>query len=80
MTAQERLMSTDTATVVNGQLQLDTPLPLPDNSRVIVTVAPVATSSQQALASIQERLRKRPLYAAGEHFTRDVARPPLMLN
>jgi hypothetical protein len=38
---EEQVMSTHTATVVNGQLQLDTPLPLPDNSRVTVTVAPL---------------------------------------
>jgi hypothetical protein len=64
-------MSTHTATVVNGQLQLDVPLPLPDNSRVTVTVAPVVADSQQAWASLKERLRERPVYAEGQHFTRD---------
>jgi hypothetical protein len=64
-------MSTHTATVVNGQLQLDIPLPLPDNSRVTVTVAPVGSASQQAWTSLKERLKARPVYAEGQHFTRD---------
>jgi hypothetical protein len=38
--AQEQVMSTHSAIVVNGQLQLDIPLSLPDNSRVTVTVSP----------------------------------------
>ena len=64
-------MQTHTATVINGQLTLDVPLPLPDNSRVTVTVAPVSGAAQQAWNSLKERLRNRPIDAAGQHFTRE---------
>lgn len=64
-------MASHTATVMNGQLQLDVPLPLPDNSRVTVTVAPFPEAAQQAWTSIKERLRQRPINAEGLHFTRD---------
>jgi len=64
-------MSTHSAIVVNGQLRLDIPLPLPDNSRVTVTVALVSGASQHAWTSLKERLQARPVYAAGQHFTRD---------
>jgi len=65
-------MPTHLATVVGGQLKLDDPLPLPDNSRVTVTVDPVpAKPSQQAWNSLKERLQQRPVYAEGQHFTRD---------
>jgi hypothetical protein len=64
-------MSTHTATVVNGELKLDVPLALPDNSRVTVTVDPVVNLSQQAWTSLKERLKSRPIFAEGQHLTRD---------
>lgn len=64
-------MASHVATVMNGQLQLDVPLLLPDNSRVTVTVAPLPEKAQQAWNSIKKRLSARPVDAQGLHFTRD---------
>jgi hypothetical protein len=40
-------MSIHQATVVSGQLQLDEPLPLPDNSRVTITIVPAAQAASE---------------------------------
>lgn len=71
MEMKGKTMSTHTATVFNGELKLDAPLALPDNSRVTITVDPVVNPSQQAWADLKERLKARPVYAEGQHFTRD---------
>lgn len=64
-------MSIHNATVLNGQIQLDTPVPLPDHSRVTVTVSEAPTNAREAWERIKQRLRERPIYAGGQHFTRD---------
>jgi hypothetical protein len=67
-----------TGTVVDGQLQLDQPLSLPNQSRVSVTVqAPPAglTDSCEAfakgLAAWKDLIEKHPIRSGGMHFTRD---------
>lgn len=67
-----------TGTVIDGQLQLDQPLPLPNRSRVTVTVqsaiAPPADwqqRMQQGLAALQQLKAKHPIGSGGVRFTRD---------
>lgn len=67
-----------TGTVIDGQLQLDQPLALPNQSRVTVTVQPAA----EIPSDWQERFRKgleawkrlveeHPIHSGGLHFTRE---------
>jgi hypothetical protein len=62
-----------TATVVDGMLQPDEPIGLPNESRVSVTINPVGEPAKAlaALQSIQERLKLRPVSTDGRRFTRD---------
>jgi hypothetical protein len=62
------------ATLINGAFQPDEPLPLPNLSRVRLTVEPVIDSGddpQAAWKSIQSRLQARPLHFGGQRYTRD---------
>ncbi|HLQ43520.1 MAG TPA: hypothetical protein VK137_02230 [Planctomycetaceae bacterium] len=62
-----------TGTIVGGVLKFDDPVNLPDQSRVSVTVEPLADVEQRLAAwnSIKERLRLRPINSGGRRFTRD---------
>lgn len=71
-----------TATVVNGMLKADGPLPFAEQSRVRLTIEPMDDRSQaappaQALAAweaIQARLEERPIHGGGLRYTRDELR------
>jgi len=62
-----------TATVVNGMLKPDEQLLLADHTRVHLTVEPIVEKVEPAAAwaSLEARLRKRPIHGGGIHFTRD---------
>ena len=62
-----------TATVVQGTLKLDENLPFADDTRVAVTVEPLAAKARSLAAweSIKARLRERPICTDGKHFTRE---------
>ena len=62
------------ATVDKGQVTLEQPLDLPDHSRVQLTVEPIADSGGDPVAawqSLRQRVRERPVYSGGQHFSRD---------
>ena len=72
------MTTTRTATVVNGTLQLDEPLELPEQSRVTVSVASPTTSPHDAPSSPQRQSLDEFFQfvdqlgiRAGEHLTRD---------
>jgi hypothetical protein len=64
-----------TATVVGGMLNLDQALPLPDQSRVRLTIEPIEDWSPEAARAAWEALkaeiRERPLHFGGQRYTRD---------
>ncbi|MGE5194675.1 MAG: hypothetical protein ACM3U2_19455 [Deltaproteobacteria bacterium] len=64
-----------TATVVNGMLKPDESLPLPDQTRVNVTIEPIeersAAAATTAWEALKAQLRKRPLHFGGVRYTRD---------
>jgi hypothetical protein len=60
--------------IENGQLILEKPVPLPDQSRVEVTLQPIRENETDATShwqQVKERLRERPIHSGGQHFTRD---------
>lgn len=66
------------ATVVDGALQLDEPVSLPDQSRVRVTVAEQPLPHESEVARRLEVLKKfrawsdaHPIFSDGERLTRD---------
>lgn len=65
------------ATVVDGQLKLDQPLELPNDSRVkiVLEVAPTTTDRQEkysrGLEAMEKLKSERPINSGGLHFTRD---------
>ncbi|MCI0456117.1 MAG: hypothetical protein L0Z62_03950 [Gemmataceae bacterium] len=62
-----------TTTVVGGMLKPDESLPLAEQTRVSLTIEPLEERLDPAEAwqSLKERLRQRPIHAAGLHYTRD---------
>ena len=67
-----------TGTVVNGQLQLDQPLPLPNRCRVTVAVAPTVDIPADwrermvaGLKAIEQLKLERPIGSGGLRFTRE---------
>jgi hypothetical protein len=63
-----------TGTVVNGALQLDTPLALPKHSRVTVHVEPLPAESAEpsdAFAAFCQLIKDRPLRLDGQRPTRE---------
>jgi len=62
-----------TATVVGGMFKPDERLQLPEQTRVRLTVEPIAESRDAVAAweSLQARLRQRPVHGLGRKFTRD---------
>jgi predicted DNA-binding antitoxin AbrB/MazE fold protein len=63
------------ATFTNGVLKPDQPLPLPDQTRVRLTVEPIEEWSPEkaraAWEALQARLKERPINSGGLRFTRD---------
>lgn len=63
------------ATLSNGVLKPDQPLPLADQTRVRLTVEPIAegslTQAAAALEAIRQRLRARPIHGGGIRYTRE---------
>jgi len=64
-----------TATVVNGMLKPDQPLPLAEQARVRLTIEPLEEwSREKALAAwerIQARLKEHPLHFSGVRYSRE---------
>ena len=64
-----------TATVVNGILKPDASIPLPDQTRVNVTIEPIeevsANARLAAWEAIKSQLQERPLHFGGVRYTRD---------
>jgi hypothetical protein len=62
-----------TATVIGGLLKPDESLSLPDQTRVALTIEPIAAPPEPAAAwrAILDRLAKRPIDSGGRRFTRD---------
>ena len=61
-------------TVVRGALDLDRPLNLPDQSRVIVWVEPVEnwrTRLKEGLNSWREFCKQHPVHSGGRRYSRD---------
>ena len=68
------MKTTHTATVVDGSLKLDDPLNLPEQSRVEITVAPIAKvvdRKLEALRNFRALSDATPLFGAAERLTRD---------
>jgi hypothetical protein len=61
-----------TATVVGGMLRPDERLPLPDQSRVNLTIEPISEGRDPAAAcaELKARLNQRPIQG-GRRYTRD---------
>lgn len=66
------------ATVVEGALQLDRPVELPNQTRVRVSVEPVSNAAEATdrgretgWAAMKRRIQERPVHTGGLHFTRD---------
>jgi hypothetical protein len=73
---QEQSMTTHvSATWTGGVLKPDSALPLPDQTRVRLTVEPIGEWSPEkaraAWDSTQALLRERPINSGGMRFTRD---------
>ncbi len=63
-----------TGTVVNGTLQLDTPLALPNHSRVAVHVEPLPAEGagpSAAFVAFCKLIAERPISLGGERPTRE---------
>ena len=63
------------ATLTNGVLKPDHPLPLPDQTRVRLTVEPIEEWSPEkaraAWEALLARLKERPINSGGVRYTRD---------
>ncbi len=63
-----------TATVLDGALELDAPLDLPDRSRVRVAVEPLENWRARFEAGLEEwkaYCEQHPIHSGQQHFTRD---------
>lgn len=61
-------------TVVEGQLKLDQPITLPDNSRVRVAVEPLESRKTKFTAGFRDwksLCEQRPIHSGGQRYTRD---------
>ena len=69
------MSKTVAATVMNGALQFDEPVDLPDRSRVEVTIRPMSNDTEsdgdEAFESLMQLIRERPIHSGGRHFTRE---------
>lgn len=63
-----------TGTLIDGVVQLDQPVNLPNHSRVHVSIEPMSidpAESRAAFEALKKRLQKRPIHSGGRRFTRD---------
>jgi len=64
-----------TATVVGGMLKPDHALPLPEQTRIRLTIEPIEDWSIEAAKAAWEailaRLKERPIHGGGLRYTRD---------
>jgi hypothetical protein len=68
------MSQTLTGIVIGGEIQLDQPISLPDQTPVSVTVQPLPHAKASAIAaweSLQARLAARPIHGGGKRYTRD---------
>ncbi len=68
------MKTTHTATVINGELKLDDPLELPEQSRVTVSVTPIKPSMARQLEALRQFKAisdATPLFGEGRRLTRD---------
>ncbi len=70
------MSTTHTATVVNGALQLDQPLELPEQSRVAITVIPLSDEAtrrrrKEALEKFFASVEETHFVSDGERLTRE---------
>jgi hypothetical protein len=73
-TSGNRIMTTQVnATVIGGMLKPDESLPLPDDTRVKLTIEPITEEREpeEAGQSLKEWIRRNPLHGLGRHLTRD---------
>lgn len=63
------------ATFIDGVLKPDQQLPLPDQTRVRLTIEPIKERSPEkaraAWEAIKARLKEHPLHFGGQRYTRD---------
>jgi hypothetical protein len=73
--ATEQAMTTHvSATLIDGVFKPDETVALADQTRVRLTIEPIAdrpAMAPVAWQALKARLRERPIHAAGLHFTRD---------
>jgi hypothetical protein len=69
----DHMTTLTTATVVKGMLKPDASIPLPDQTRVNLTIEPIEERSHpaQAWASLKAWIRANPLHGLGPRLTRD---------
>jgi hypothetical protein len=62
-----------TATVVNGMLKPDEALALPDQTRVRLTIEPLAERLEplEVWQALKAWIKQKPLHGLGRHLTRD---------
>jgi len=63
-----------TGVVVDGAIQLDEPIVMPNQTAVSVRIEPLPTASKDRLLAwerTQERLKARPIHGGGKRFSRD---------
>ena len=68
------MSQTLTGVVIDGEIQLDRPMTLPDQTPVSVTVQPLPQSKAGAIAAWEttlQRLKERPIHGGGKRFSRD---------
>jgi hypothetical protein len=67
------MISRISATVVDGELKLDEPVPLPARTRVTVTIETVTHEEprQAAWQRFERRLREHPLHLGGRDWSRE---------
>ena len=73
------MVLTVTGSIVDGKLQLDEQIALPEKTRVQITIVPtldVVTESQkqrgrEAIAALKRIGDEHPLHSGGERFTRE---------
>ena len=68
------MKSETTGTLIDGVVQLDKPINLPNHSRVSVSIEPMSIDPAQAQAaweSFKARIQQHPIHSSGRRFTRE---------
>jgi len=71
---RSKMKAQTTGTLIDGVVQLDEPVSLPNNSRVSVSIEPLSIDPAQARAAFEafkKRIQERPIHSGGRRFTRD---------